>query len=80
VFDQLPGISSQIITLTTIVIVIICNLLIWHKTRQNLLPEQQRSVEISRQVGRVLLNSGHYSIYAANIAINVLPADSFYLS
>jgi hypothetical protein len=32
-----------------------CSILIWHKMRQTVMPEQQRSVRVSRQVGRVLL-------------------------
>jgi nicotinamide riboside transporter PnuC len=39
----------------TTLIIILCNWLIWRKTRQNTMPTQQKSVEISRQVGRALL-------------------------
>jgi hypothetical protein len=41
--------------LATFSVIIICSILIWRKMRQNTMPEQQRSVRISRQVGRVLL-------------------------
>jgi hypothetical protein len=40
---------------STFALIIGCNFLIWRKTRQCLLPEQQKSVTVSRQVGRVLL-------------------------
>jgi nicotinamide riboside transporter PnuC len=41
--------------LLTLCLIVITNLLIWRRMRQSLLPEQQHSVEVSRQVGRVLL-------------------------
>jgi hypothetical protein len=41
--------------LGTFLIMVCCIFLIWRKTRQSVMPEQQRSVRINRQVGRVLL-------------------------
>jgi hypothetical protein len=55
IFPQLPVIWAAISNVSTTFTIILCNYLIWRKTSQNLMPEQQKSVEISRQVGRVLL-------------------------
>jgi hypothetical protein len=54
-FDTLPSVWLLISNVSTTVIIIISNYLIWRKSRETMMPEQQRSVEISRQVGRVLL-------------------------
>jgi hypothetical protein len=49
---SLAIISFNLLTYSTIFIV---NLLIWRTSRQNLMPDQQQSREISRQVGQALL-------------------------
>jgi hypothetical protein len=54
-FPMLPSIWALITNVLTTLTIILCNYLIWRKTRQNLMPEQQKSVEISRQIGFVLL-------------------------
>jgi hypothetical protein len=52
---MVPAIWAIICNILTTLIIIVCNYLIWRKSGQNLMPEQQKSVEISRQVGRALL-------------------------
>src|SRR4051794_39886437 len=53
--NRLSGYYSTAMNWATFMVVITFNFLIWLKTRQSILPENQRSARISRQVGRVLL-------------------------
>jgi hypothetical protein len=54
-FSQLYGLFVTLANVVAFLIVMACSILIWHKMRQSIMPEQQRGARVSRQVGRVLL-------------------------